>query len=68
MRTAPEMVTVVLDTNVLISALLSHGKPRSLVNKLFEGHVIVTSTQMLAEQEDVLSRAKFRAVRSTQAD
>lgn len=62
------MVTVVLDTNVLISALLGHGKPRSLVSKLFAGHVIVTSKQMMAELGDVLSREKFLEVRNAQTD
>jgi uncharacterized protein len=62
------MVTVVLDTNVLISALLGHGKPRRLVSKLFARHVIVTSRQMLAELRDVLSREKFLNVSTSQAD
>jgi len=50
---------VVLDTNVLVSALVGHGKPRRLLTKLFEGHEIVSSKQMLAELGDVLSRRKF---------
>lgn len=50
---------VVLDTNVLVSALVGHGKSRRLLTKLFEGHEIVSSKQMLAELEDVLSRRKF---------
>jgi putative PIN family toxin of toxin-antitoxin system len=50
---------VVLDTNVLVSALVSHGKSRRLLTKLFEGHEIVSSKQMLAELVDVLSSEKF---------
>ena len=50
---------VVLDTNVLVSALIGHGKPRRLLAKLLEGHEIVSSKQMLAELEDVLSRGRF---------
>ena len=50
---------VVLDTNVLVSALVGHGKPRRLLTKLFEGHEIVSSKQMLAELANVLSRSKF---------
>ncbi len=61
------MVTAVIDTNVLISALLGHGKPRRLVTKLLQGHTLVSSMQMLAELEDVLSREKFQEVRNAQA-
>jgi len=50
---------VVLDTNVLVSALVGHGRPRRLLTKLFEGHEIVSSKQMLAELANVLSRSKF---------
>jgi putative PIN family toxin of toxin-antitoxin system len=50
---------VVLDINVLVSALVGHGKSRRLLTKLFEGHEIVSSKQMLAELVDVLSREKF---------
>jgi putative PIN family toxin of toxin-antitoxin system len=50
---------VVLDTNVLVSALVGHGKPRRLLAKLLEGHEIVSSKQMLIEREDVLSRSRF---------
>lgn len=50
---------VVLDTNVLVSALVGHGKPRRLLLKLLEGHEIVSSKQMMAELEDVLSRSRF---------
>ena len=55
---------VVLDTNVLISALISHGKPRRLLIRLFREHEPVSSRQMLAELEDVLSRSKFGLTRS----
>jgi putative PIN family toxin of toxin-antitoxin system len=50
---------VVLDTNVLVSALVGHGKPRRLLFKLLEGHEVVSSKQMLTELEDVLSRERF---------
>lgn len=49
----------VLDTNVLVSALVGHGKPRRLLFKLLEGHEIVSSKQMLAELGDVMSRGRF---------
>lgn len=63
---SPEMVTVVVDTNVLISALVGHGKPRSLVTKLLAERLLVTSREMLAEFADVLSREKFGDLRSKQ--
>ncbi len=56
---APEMVTVVLDTNILISALVGHGNPRRLVLRLLEEETVVSSMEMLAELADVLSRKKF---------
>ena len=54
---------VILDTNVIVSALVGHGKPRRLLTKLSEGHEIVSSKQMLAELEDVLSRSRFEFTR-----
>ena len=53
------MVRVVVDTNVLVSAVINNGKSRKLVFKLLEAHVVVLSSQMLAELADVLSRGKF---------
>lgn len=51
-----------MDTNVLISALVGHGKPRRLVTLLLERHQIVTSRQMLAEFADVASREEFAEI------
>ena len=51
---------VVLDSNVLVSALLGQGGPRRLLLHLSREHVIVSSVQMLAELEDVLHRDKFQ--------
>ena len=48
-----------MDTNVMVSALIGHGKPRRLLTSLLEGHEIVSSRQLLAELEDVLSRDRF---------
>ena len=62
------MVTAVVDTNVLISALIGHGKPKRLVIKLFRGHTIVSSTQMLAELVDALSRKRFAEVNGSQVN
>jgi putative PIN family toxin of toxin-antitoxin system len=62
------MVTAVVDTNVLISALIGHGKFKRLLIKLFRGRTIVPSTQMLAELADVLSRKKFAEVKGSQVN
>lgn len=50
---------VVVDTNVLISALLADGKPRRLVSLLIDKELMVLSPQILAELADVLSRDNF---------
>ncbi len=59
---------VVLDTNVLISALVGHGKPRRLVLRLLEEQTVVSSMEMLAELADVLARGKFAEVKSSQVN
>jgi len=61
------MARVVIDTNVLVSALINNGKSRKLVLKLLEEHTIILSSQMLAELADVISRDKF-SVTSSQID
>jgi len=43
------MVRAVIDTNVLVSALIHDGKPRELVLELFDRHTVILSRQMLAE-------------------
>jgi uncharacterized protein len=61
------MARVVIDTNVLVSALLKNGKSRQLVLKLLNEHTIIVSNQLLAELADVISRDKFR-IKSSQVD
>ena len=58
------MVRVVLDTNVLVSALINEGKPRKLVLELLDKHTVILSRQMLAELADVISRDKFNVTGS----
>lgn len=53
------MVRVVIDTNVLVSALIYDGKPRKLVLELLEKHAVIVSREMLAELADVAGRDKF---------
>ncbi len=51
---------LVLDTNVLISALLSKkSTPFKVVNFAFNYHTLLTSDETLAEVKRVLSRKKF---------
>jgi putative PIN family toxin of toxin-antitoxin system len=50
---------VVIDTNVLVSAAIGHGKPRRLIKQVLTGHSAVASREMLAELADVLAREKF---------
>ncbi len=55
------MTSIVLDTNVLISAMLSPRGNEALVLRLAlaGGFVIVVSTELLAEYEGVLKRPRF---------
>jgi uncharacterized protein len=53
-------VRVVLDTNVVASAILWGGTPRLLLQAAREKRVeLFTSTAMLAELTDILGRRKF---------
>lgn len=61
------MVRVVIDTNVLVSALINDGKSRRLVLELLDKHTVILSRLMLAELADVVSRDKF-SVTSSQVD
>jgi uncharacterized protein len=51
---------VVLDTNVLISAVLSpHGKPFACLNWIFDNATLLVSRELLEEVETRLARPKF---------
>jgi putative PIN family toxin of toxin-antitoxin system len=55
------MLRVVLDTNVLVSAIISSGKPRELFRKgISKEFCIVTSDLLLRELAAVLRRPKFK--------
>ena len=58
------MVRAVIDTNVLVSALIHDGKPRKLILELLNKHTVVLSRQMLAELADVAGRDKFHVTGS----
>jgi putative PIN family toxin of toxin-antitoxin system len=53
-------VRVVLDTNVVASALLWGGTPERLIEAVGEGRIeLVTSEALLAELAGILGRSKF---------
>lgn len=52
---------IVLDSNVLISAFLWGGKPKTILDRVFDGKdQLFISKEILDEIFDVLSREKFR--------
>jgi len=54
------VVRVVLDTNVLISAILFGGKPRRVLEKVIRGEIqLCLSEPILEELRGVLRRPKF---------
>ena len=56
------MLRVVLDTNVIVSAVASGGKPRQLLDRGIDGRFqIVVSEFILKEVGTVLRRPKFKA-------
>ncbi|MEX0861420.1 putative toxin-antitoxin system toxin component, PIN family [Nitrosopumilus sp.] len=56
------MYRIVLDTNVLISAMFHNGKPRQLLKKAIddEKYVLVTSRDIINEVSGVIRRPKFK--------
>ena len=53
--------SIVLDTNVLISAIVFGGRPREVLERVISGaFVMVLSTEMLDEFQGVLEGRKFR--------
>jgi uncharacterized protein len=62
-----ELVRAIIDTNVLVSALIHDGKPRELVLEFLDKYTVVLSRQLLAEFADVIGRDKF-PVKNAQAE
>jgi putative PIN family toxin of toxin-antitoxin system len=59
-RVKRKVVKVVLDTNILVSSLLTAGPPAVIVDLIADGKVIpFYSNPILQEYWDVLSRKKF---------
>lgn len=51
---------IVLDTNVLISAILFAGKPRAILDEIYRGNVCCSlSPVILDELQGILQRPKF---------
>jgi uncharacterized protein len=56
-------VRAILDTNVLLSGLLWHGKPHTLLERVRDGTVtLVSSPALLAELAEVIERPQFASV------
>ncbi len=54
------MIRAVFDTNVLVSSLIRHGKPRDLWNCVLDGQItLVTSKEILDEFDGVVARPKI---------
>ena len=54
---------VVLDTNVLLSGLLWHGVPHTLIERVREGTLaLVSSPVLLAELAEVIARPQFETI------
>lgn len=52
---------IVLDTNVLISALIRDGKPRALLHRLFdEGHSVIVSRAIVEEFSKVVADRRIK--------
>jgi len=57
------MTRVVVDTNVIVSALLWEGKPLRILDAAREGKLtILTSSELMDELWDVVFRAKFEGI------
>ena len=59
-------MTVVLDTNVLVAALVAEGLCREVVHRAVRMRVLATSTDLLEELDTTLGR-KFRITPATTA-
>ena len=58
------MIRIVLDTNILVSAIIRNGNPRKLFQLGIDGkYQILISKEVLDELSDVLQRPKFKMTR-----
>jgi putative PIN family toxin of toxin-antitoxin system len=55
------MLRIVLDTNVLVSAIIRNGKPRKLFQMGIDGiYRLIISKEIIDELSEVLLRPKFK--------
>ena len=60
-------IKIVLDTNVLISALLSSGYPSDILFLILERKILLClSSEVLEEYKDVVNRDKFAKIKNFQ--
>ncbi len=56
-------IRVVLDTNVVLSGLLWHGTPHTLLDRVREGVLtFISSPALLAELDEAIARPKFDTI------
>jgi len=60
-------MNIVLDTNVIIAALISHGQCNELLEHCATCHTLITSKPMLDELQEVLVR-KFKSTKTEAAE
>jgi len=55
---------IIVDTNVLVSAVLNGREPRSVVQFIIDNTTCdwIVSEEILAEYKEVLSRSKFKLI------
>jgi len=51
---------IVLDTTVLISALIKEGKPRELLYEILDGHELISSKEILEEVAIIANEPRVR--------
>lgn len=55
------MTRLVLDTNILVSAVIAQGSPRTLLRACIDGtHTLLESPRTIAEFSEVVGRPKFK--------
>lgn len=56
------LTKVVLDTNILISAIVFGGKPRKVLESVIKGHIqLVLTEKIIEEMREVLDGKKFQS-------
>lgn len=63
------MKIVIIDTNVLVSAVLRGREPRTVIQFIVDNPKFewVVSAEILAEYKEVLSRKKFKLTRGSKS-